>query len=69
MWDPVLKGKQSKYKRTKTKHQLLKEEGQCSIQVIMLRQEEQGYKVNLGYAADSCFEKGQKVQISGRAFP
>lgn len=67
--ETVLKEKQSKYKRTMTKHQLLEEEGQCSIQVIMLRQEDQGCKVNLCYAADSCFEKGQKVQLSGRAFP
>lgn len=50
-----------------TKHQLLKEEGQCSIQVIMLRQEDQGYKVNLGYAADSCIEKGKDRRCSSVA--
>jgi hypothetical protein len=67
MCDPVLKGEGSKYKRTMTKHQLLKEEIQCNTQHPMPRQEDQDYKVNLGYLADSCLEKGPVAQLSGRA--
>lgn len=52
-----------------TKYKLLREETQCSgTQLTMLRQEDQEFKVNIGYLAESCFEKGLRLQVKGRAF-